>query len=257
MTDRPVTEGPLTEGGVGTRGQVLRALHHGPAPLVLPNVWDAASARACVAAGSAALATASAAVAAVLGHPDGEQAPTADLLASVARVAAAVDVPVSADVEAGLGLAPAELVDRLLAAGVAGLNIEDSDPRTRALRDPVDAARTVAALRAAAGDRLVINARVDVFLRGDGDPAAALERARRYVDAGADCVYPIRAPLAALAELVEALDGVPVNGLAAPEGASVAALVQVGVRRITFGPGLLTLAMDALTARVSTLTARP
>lgn len=240
-------------------GPRLRALHHGPGPLVLPNVWDAASARACADAGFPAVATASAAVAASLGFPDGQQAPTDVVLAAVSRVAAAVHVPVSADMEAGLGLEPAALVDRLLAAGVAGLNIEDSDPATGRLRDGAAAAATVAALRAAAGDALVINARIDVFLPGADRPATpeaaqaeARDRARQYVDAGADVIYPILAPRPALVDLIAAVD-VPVNALCAPDPQDVRALTALGVRRVTFGGSLLTVAMDALTARVGSL----
>src|SRR5699024_3167669 len=137
----------------------------------------------------------------------------------VARVAAAVPgVPVTADLEAGCGLEPAALAERLLATGAVGCNLEDSDHRAGgpALRDAAEQAAYIAAVRAAAPD-VVINARVDVHVRGVGAAERrldlALDRARRYAGAGADCVYPItlgdETALAAFAERA----GVPVNAL--------------------------------------------
>jgi 2-methylisocitrate lyase-like PEP mutase family enzyme len=225
---------------------LLRELH-APAhrPLVLPNVWDAVSARVFAEAGFPAIATASAAVSASLGYEDGENTPADEMFAAVGRVARAVEVPVSADIEAGYGLDGATLAERLLAAGAAGCNLEDSDPHGQVLLDPIRHAQRIAELRAAAGAALVINARVDVFVP-DVEPAmsvtaaisAAIERARRYVDAGADCVYPILAPATALPALVEGIDA-PVNALYRPEGPSLTELADLGVARVTFGPGLL------------------
>ena len=220
----------------------LRAAHHGPRPLVLPNVWDCASARVFADAGFAALATSSSAVAATLGYPDGQGTPAGEMLAAVARIARCVDVPVTADMEAGYGLAPAELAARLAEAGAAGCNLEDSDPGTGALAGPGRQAGYLAAVRAAAGEALVINARVDVFVRprpaGAGDAVAdAAGRSRRYLAAGADCCYPILAPLAALPALVAGAGG-PVNAMSRPGGPSVAELAAAGVARITFGGSL-------------------
>jgi 2-methylisocitrate lyase-like PEP mutase family enzyme len=233
----------------------LRAMHHGRRPLVLPNVWDPVSARAYADAGFAALATSSAAVAATLGYADG-QTPGAEMLTACGRIARAVDVPVTADVESGYGLAPAELAARLAAAGLAGCNLEDSDPVSHVLADPGRQADYLAAVRAAAGPELVINARVDVFIRpaaaaratagsaakpGGQYPsqaiALAIERAAAYLSAGADCVYPIIAPPAALPELVRGIGG-PVNAMHWPGGPSLAELAAIGVARITFGGGL-------------------
>jgi hypothetical protein len=113
----------------------LRAMHHGPRPLVIPNVWDPASAREFAAAGFGALATSSAAVAATLGYSDG-QTPGEEMLAAVARIARSVDVPVTADFEHGYDLPPAELASRLTGAGLAGCNLEDSSPVSRTLAEP-------------------------------------------------------------------------------------------------------------------------
>ncbi|HWD81813.1 MAG TPA: isocitrate lyase/phosphoenolpyruvate mutase family protein, partial [Kribbella sp.] len=114
----------------------LRELHVPGTPLVVPNAWDAASARLIEAAGFGAVATSSNATAAVLGYEDGEEAPVADVLAGAARIAHSVSVPVTVDFERGYRLAPAELVERFVATGAVGLNLEDSDPATGAMVDP-------------------------------------------------------------------------------------------------------------------------
>ena len=226
----------------------VRARHHGPHPLVLPNVWDPASARTYAAAGFGALATSSAAVALTLGYADG-QTPGGEMLAAAARIARAVDVPVTADIEDGYGLAPAELVSRLLEAGLVGCNLEDSDPASRTLRDPAAQADYLASVRQTAGSSLVINARVDVFIRplpdGADAFAEAVRRGRMYLAAGADCAYPIIAPPDSIAGLVAGIGG-PVNAMWRPGGPTLADLAAAGVARITFGSGLHTQAMTAV-----------
>ncbi|HEY7731307.1 MAG TPA: isocitrate lyase/phosphoenolpyruvate mutase family protein [Gaiellaceae bacterium] len=219
---------------------LLRSLHHGEAPLVLPNAWDAASARLVEAAGFPAVATGSAAVAASLGYEDNERAPVDEMLAAAERMCRAVSVPVTVDVEAGYGLAPAELGTRLVAAGAAGCNLEDTDHGAGGLVDAELQATRLAALREA-GD-LVVNARVDVFIREWGEPEArvdeAVRRARLYVDAGADCVYPIwLVEEDAIAQLVDRA-GAPVNVLYRPGAPSLRRLAELGVRRVSLGPGL-------------------
>jgi 2-methylisocitrate lyase-like PEP mutase family enzyme len=223
-------------------------MHAGPRPLVLPNVWDPVSARAFADAGFGALATSSSAVAATLGYVDGET-PGAEMLAAVAAIASSVSVPVTADIETGYGLAPAELVACLLDAGVVGCNLEDSDRVSGLLTEPERQADFLAAVRAEAGCELVINARVDVYVRQPSasaiaDPASraaltdeAVTRANRYLAAGADCTYPILAPGEALPALVRRIQG-PVNAMAGPGGLTLADLAGMGVARITFGGGL-------------------
>ncbi|MFB6983059.1 isocitrate lyase/PEP mutase family protein [Streptomyces scopuliridis] len=213
----------------------FRALHHGRAsgvPLVLPGPWDAASARVFADAGFPALATPSAGVAASLGYEDGATPPD-EMFAAVARIARAVSVPVSADVEDGYGLSPGELVGRLLDAGAVGCNLEDSSGGT--LKDPHRHADWLAEVRSAAGDALFINARVDTFVRGVADPAEAVARARLYTAAGADCVYPIAAPPETLPALRTGIEG-PLNAIALPTGPSPAELARLGATRVTFGP---------------------
>jgi 2-methylisocitrate lyase-like PEP mutase family enzyme len=236
----------------------FRALHHGRVPddpLILPGPWDAASARVFAEAGFPALATPSAGVAASLGYEDG-RTPADEMFAAVARIVRAVDVPVSADVEGGYGLAPKELVERLLEAGVVGCNLEDST-REGGLKDPAEHAEWLAGVREEAGDRLFLNARIDTFVRGVDDPGAAIGRAAAYVAAGADCVSPIAAPVAVLPLLRAGIQG-PVNVVAHPgQGPSPAELGGLGATRVTFGPGLQRQAEQAVREHALRLAARP
>src|SRR3954462_14953158 len=150
-----------------SRCDLLRSLHRPGAPLLLPNAWDVATARAVVAAGFPVVATTSGGVAAALGYEDHERAPAEEMLAAAARIARGVDVPVTVDAEAGYGMEPAELVAALRSAGAASCNLEDTDHAAGVLRDPDRQAEWLRAVRQAAsadGYRLVINARVDVFL---------------------------------------------------------------------------------------------
>src|SRR4051794_37767397 len=187
-----------------SRCDQLRSLQRPGAPLLLPNAWDVATARAVVAAGFPVVATTSGGVAAALGYEDHEAAPADEMLAAAARIAASVDVPVTVDAEAGYGMEPAELVAALRSAGAAGFNLEDSDYAAGRLRDPDHHAQWLGAVRRAAsetGYRPVINARIDVFLHpwlagaGAGSQGAlvdeALRRANAYLEAGVDCVFPI------------------------------------------------------------------
>ncbi|MEE1772091.1 isocitrate lyase/phosphoenolpyruvate mutase family protein [Streptomyces sp. JV185] len=230
---------------------VLRALHHGRTPddpLVVPGPWDAASARVFADAGFPTLATPSAGVAASLGYEDGAT-PAAEMFAAVARIVRAVpaSVPVSADIEAGYGLAPEELVERLLGTGAVGCNLEDS--ADGALVDAQRQADRLAQVRAVAGDALFINARVDTYVRGVPDgtdlETETVRRALLYVAAGADCVYPIMAPPQALPALAAAVPA-PLNTFAGPDGPPPRRLGELGATRITFGPGLQRRAMAAV-----------
>ncbi|HZX04158.1 isocitrate lyase/phosphoenolpyruvate mutase family protein [Kribbella sp.] len=211
----------------------FRALHHGGTPLVLPNAWDPVSARLIADAGFPAVATSSGAVARVLGYDDGQLTPPSTMFAAVAQIARAVDVPVTADMEAGYGLPPKEFAERLLETGAVGCNLEDS-----ADGELVDVARQadyLAEVRAAAGAELVINARVDTFVRRVDDPVTeAVRRGREYRRAGADCVYPILAPLDHLAEVAEGVGG-PINGHAAVGGPTPTELAAAGATRISYG----------------------
>jgi 2-methylisocitrate lyase-like PEP mutase family enzyme len=230
----------------------FRALHqdrNAGDPLVLPGPWDAGSAQALADAGYPALATPSMGVAASLGYQDGSTPPD-EMFAAVARIVRAVSVPVSADIEDGYGLAPRELVERLLDTGAVGCNLEDSNRGQ--LKDPRRHADWLSEVRVLSGDALFINARVDTFLYGNGHVGDAVERARLYEAAGADCVYPLMAPLDVYPALREGVDG-PLNLAAKASKESVAQLARLGVTRITFGPELQkesTWALGALAARI-------
>lgn len=246
--------------GLQERAVRLRELHHGGGPLLLPNVWDAGSARVVAGAGYPAIATASAAIAQMLGYEDGEGAPPDEMLAAAARVSRAVDVPVTVDAEAGYGLPAGELVDRLLAAGAVGCNLEDTDHATSGLTSTETQANRIAAIRAAAteaGVDLVINARTDTFARPTPDPVAeAITRARAYLEAGADCIYPILAEQPAqIAEIVQAVQA-PINALCFPAGPTLPALIEAGAKRISFGPHPYRLALTALKAMADRLTSQ-
>jgi 2-methylisocitrate lyase-like PEP mutase family enzyme len=220
-----------------SRSELLRSLHVPGEPLVLPNAWDVASARAVAAAGFPVVATTSAGVAAVLGYEDHEGAPGAEMFGAAARIVRAVDVPVTVDAEAGYGLEPTELAGELERIGAAGCNLEDTDHATGELREPSAHAEWLRAVRRASSD-LVINARIDVFLRGAGELTEALGRAELYLEAGADCVYPIGlADRDDIAEFVSGAGG-PVNILAGPKAPSIADLAELGVARVSYG-GLL------------------
>jgi 2-methylisocitrate lyase-like PEP mutase family enzyme len=230
---------------INSRAAVLRGLHRPGDPVLLPNVWDCQSARAVAAAGLPAVATSSAAIAESLGYSDGEATPTSEMLDAIARIAATVDVPVTADLERGYRMTPAELVERLAATGAAGCNLEDSDPRAGILIDAERQAEFLAEVRSAArrlGIDLVINARIDTYLRTAGASAERLAetigRARLYREAGADCVYPIAlGDEATISELVQ-VAGVPVNILASAHGPALTTLAGLRVARISFGPRL-------------------
>jgi 2-methylisocitrate lyase-like PEP mutase family enzyme len=231
-----------------SRCDLLRALHRPGDPLLLPNAWDVATAKAVVAAGFPVVATTSGGVAAALGYDDREGAPADEMLAAAARIARSVDVPVTVDAEAAYGMEPAELVAALRTVGAAGCNLEDSDYTAGSIRDSDRHAEWLAAVRKAAsedGYPLVINARVDVFLgdfvaglAGGGTQEAlvaeAVRRANAYLEAGADCVYPIALwEVDALRDFMSQVAG-PVNVMRLAEGPSLPELGALGVARISW-----------------------
>ncbi len=256
-TKREVTE--LSNEDLVEKAAALLALHRPGNPGVLPTVWDAWSANTVVNAGFAALTVGSHPVADSLGKPDGEQMSFDDLLTRVAQITAAVDVPVSVDVESGYGESPAALIEGLLGAGAVGFNLEDTVHRDGGrLRSPEEHAALVGDLRAAAdaaGVHVVINARTDIFLKNEGDDADRVQRgiARLTLaaQAGADSLFPagLRDP-EGLGTFVEGVP-LPVSVTVQPS-ADLAALTALGVGRITFGPFL----QWALTEKTNEILAR-
>lgn len=230
---------------VAARAVALRQLHQGPGVLVLPNAWDAASARAFEQAGFPAIATTSGGVAASLGYQDHEDAPAEEMLAAAARIVRAVDVPVTVDFEAGYTLAPNEIAQRLVDVGAAGFNLEDSDHRRGGLMNADEQAERLAAVRTALralGADLVLNARVDVFIRRQGTPeeqlTEGLRRARLYRDAGADCIYPIALSDAAMIESLVRESGIINLNIRRGGPLSVQQAADMGVRRLTYATSI-------------------
>jgi 2-methylisocitrate lyase-like PEP mutase family enzyme len=216
----------------------FRALHAPGQILVLPNAWDAASARAGEEAGAKAIATSSAAVAWCHGYADGEAIPHDTLMASIREIVRVVRVPVSVDSEAGYSRDPAEVAAytaSLREMGVAGINLEDGT-------DPAELlAAKIKVIKGAGGD-IFVNARADVYLKNlvpDGAKLAEMKRrAALYRDAGADGLFvPGIADLSIISEIVRAID-LPVNCLAQKTSPPVAELKAAGVRRVSAGAGI-------------------
>jgi 2-methylisocitrate lyase-like PEP mutase family enzyme len=229
------------------KAERFRRLHLEPPILVLPNAWDVASAKQLAALpGCRALATTSAAVARSLGWEDGEQAPVEEMLLVNERIAGAVDLPVTGDLERGYG-DPVGTARHAWGAGLVGINFEDS---TADGHVPLD--EQVAMIRAIreAVPGLVLNARVDVFIHGTGGIDEAVERGNAYLAAGADCVYPIACPVPAVADLARRIDG-PINVLVIPGMPEPYELQNLGVARMTWGSGLATAAYAEVVRVVS------
>ncbi len=237
------------------RAQRFRALHDRRRVLLLPNAWDAGSARIFAGLGFDAVATTSAGVAWALGYPDGEGTPLDEVLAVVERIVRVTPLPVTVDFEAGYGDSPeavAANVRRLIETGAVGINLEDG-VRHEYLRNIDDAARRVAAARQAAdeaGVPIVINARVDNWMVGgdedeDTRVTEALRRARAYLEAGADCIYPIGVSSPELiGRLCAAIDA-PVNVGVRPGLPDMAELGRLGVARVSAATRLATVAFSA------------
>lgn len=240
--------GDAADASLPSKARRLLELHAPGQLLVLPNAWDVASALVFAAHPSCrALATSSAAIAAALGHPDGESLAREDMCEAVGRIAAAVDVPVTADVESGYGSSPTaveQTITALVDVGAVGANVEDWDHGRNRLFDVDEAVERVRAAREAADRRgvpLVLNARTDVFWQAVGDPAErtalAAERLGRYYAAGADCTF---VPGVRRADDIAALlddSEMPLNVLAMADGPSLAELRALGVRRVSVGSG--------------------
>lgn len=232
----------------------LLELHHQEAPLLLCNAWDAASARIVEEAGYSAIATTSSGVANSLGYADGERVPPGEMIAAIRRIARCVEIPVTADVEAGYG-DPVAVVVELLEAGAVGLNLEDY-VGAALVSLPVQAS-VIAQIREAAdqlGVHIVINARSDVFLNKIGEPetryARLVERLTAYAEAGADSLFaPGVQDLATIAALVKDLPR-PLNILAMKGSPSIAELTSVGVKRISVGGGPMRASMG-LTKKIA------
>jgi len=238
------------------RAEAFRRMHDRSRILVLPNAWDAMSARIFEAAGFTAIATTSAGVSYSIGYPDGELVPRDEMIAAVSRIAHCVDVPVTADMESGFARDSdgiAETVRLLIEAGAVGINLEDTvHGAGRTLYEIPDAVERIRAARRAseaAGVPIVINARTDVYLLGIGEKAArfdhAISRLNAYSAAGADCLYTMGYFDAdTIGRLVKAVDG-PLNVMGLPGAPPVMELERLGVARVSTASGPTRLAMTA------------
>ncbi|MFI6653969.1 isocitrate lyase/phosphoenolpyruvate mutase family protein [Streptomyces sp. NPDC050523] len=228
------------------RALAFRSLHVPGAPLVLPNAWDITSARIVEDAGAAAVATTSAGLAWALGAADGDRLERDEALGAVARIAAAVEVPVSADIESGYArdaAGVAATVRAVIEAGAVGVNIEDAlyEAGTGPLRPVAEQSERIAAARQAAdaaGVPLFVNVRIDTFLRGAGGVDETLERAAAFLAAGADGIFvPGAVDPGAVKLLADGIEG-PLNVLAGPGAPPVAELAALGVARVSAGSSI-------------------
>jgi 2-methylisocitrate lyase-like PEP mutase family enzyme len=231
------------------KAETLRSLHRGQRSLVLPNVWDVVTARIVEEMGFPVVATTSAGIASSLGYADGQHIGMQKMLSVVARIASAVRLPVSADIEAGYGLTPeamAQTARHLITTGAVGLNLEDTigHGEESQVSLPLQVAK-IRALRQAAnseGVPLVLNARTDIYLLGIGDPATrferTVERLHAYREAGADCLFVPGVRDADTIRRLVAEAGAPLNILAGPGSPSVSELERLGVARISLGSSL-------------------
>jgi 2-methylisocitrate lyase-like PEP mutase family enzyme len=246
------------------KAEAFQAMHDRSRILVLPNAWDAMSARVIEDAGARAIATTSAGVAFSVGFPDGEAIPRDEMISAIARIARVVAIPVSADIESGFAhdaREVAETVRRVIDAGAVGINLEDQvhdgTPRLYDLDVAVDRVRAAREAADSNGVPLVINARTDVYLLGIGDPDSrfdhAVRRANAYRKAGADCLFiPTVSRRADIERIVPALEG-PLNLITVPGIPTIPELERLGVARVSAGGRLTLGAMSALKKAVAEL----
>lgn len=230
-----------------SKAETFRRLHHAENLLLLPNIWNPIGARVLSQKGYPAAATASAAIAESLGYQDGEKIKFGTLCRLVEKISRSVDIPLSVDIESGYAQALPLLqknISQLLAAGAVGINFEDSSgdgARLRSSAEQVERIRAVRESAETAGIPLVINARIDTYLRENADlPTAAhddaLRRAEAYFKAGADCVYPIGPGDRRTLEILrQGIDG-PMNILGSAGAISLTEMQALGIDRVSFGP---------------------
>jgi 2-methylisocitrate lyase-like PEP mutase family enzyme len=238
------------------KAEAFRAMHRGPPLLLMANAWDAVSARIFEMEGFAAVATTSGGVSWALGYADGEAAPWDEVVGQTARIARAVSVPVTADIEAGFGATPEAVghsIADIIGTGAVGANLEDGMAGPTPIRTVEDAVARIRAAREAAraaGVPIVINARTDLYLKQIGDEASrfdeAVARGKAYLAAGADCFYPItlRDP-ATIGRLAKALQA-PININVRAGYPSVAELEALGVARVTTATQITLMALATI-----------
>ncbi len=230
------------------KARIFAVIHQNT--FVLPNAWDAASARIFEEEQFLAIGTTSAGIAFSMGYPDGQHIPAAEMLMVVKRIAQTVELPVSADIEAGYGN-PVETAQRAWEAGAVGINLEDSAATTEATLVPVEQqAEMIRRIREAV-PLLVVNARTDLFLMAREENSRmqqATERLKAYHQAGAQCLFaPGLKNSTLIAQLAGTLDG-PLNVLAGPGFPIVSELKSSGVKRISLGSGAMRACLGVITS---------
>jgi 2-methylisocitrate lyase-like PEP mutase family enzyme len=236
--------------------EAFRKLHRAPPILLLPNAWDPMSARIFEAAGFPAIGTTSGGLAWALGYPDGEKAPWDEVVAATRRIVRVVHVPLTADIETGYATTPAQVgrnVADVIQTGAVGINLEDgtSDP-AQPVRTIEDAAARIGAARRAADDLgipIVINARIDLYLKHAGDEATrfaeTVRRAEACLAAGADCIFPFGLGEIDVIEKLAAAIKAPINVVGRAGMPGLSRLQAAGVARVSTasGPALATMSL--------------
>lgn len=229
------------------KAEKFLSLHKSDEMLLLPNIWDPIGARILEAKGFPAVATASAAISASLGYKDGEKIKFSSHLEIIKRIAASVEVPVTADIESGYAKDISTLkenINLLLEAGVIGINLEDNTGKEGTLRSIEEQCKRISVVREAAerkGIPLVINARTDVFLSKENKPKAeliseAIKRAEAFMKSGGDCFYPVGILDLETVKILRKEIKSPINILGSAKSVPLKTLREIGINRVSFGP---------------------
>lgn len=237
------------------KAELFKELHHNGKMLVLPNIWDALGASLLEKLSYPAVATASASVAFTNGYDDGENIPFHELLVLLKKITGSVDIPVTADVESGYASANNDLqknIELLIETGIVGINFEDSNKKDGTLLGSEAQCERIRLIRKVAdkkGLALFINARTDVYTKGKDFASEEekfteiVKRGKAYKDAGADCFFPLAMTQKTdIQNLIEELN-YPINIIAIKGIPSLKILNEIGVARISLGPGFLKIAI--------------
>lgn len=244
------------------KAEVLLALHSGDEPLVLPNIWNPIGARILEDKGFPAVATASAAISASLGYKDGEKIKFSTLMDIATRIANSVKIPTTVDIETGYATSTEELIDvitQILDAGIAGINIEDSfDDGLRSIKEQAERISVIREVSKERGVHLVINARIDCFILNTPDSKkekieSTINRAKAYLEAGADCVFPVGIDDIDTVKHMRRVISAPINILILPEKLTLSEMKGIGINRFSYGPFIFRTLLKKFTSIIDEL----